>query len=182
MLGDNGLPYWKALNGFLLAQLRRDELTSMVGKWLKGPHRKSRFCLVGSGSGSTCGQLVSILIHAVQLHNNLLLGLLNNASIPSSSAQSPASANLRKRRKLGHDDPTFDIDDTNIEPKARIHSWVTGLTGKERLRIRRAVLSRDDDADGDDTGDWDLRRKRVSTFTPSMSFSRMKKTFEYVEC
>lgn len=41
LLGDNGLPYWKALNGFLLGQLRRDELVSMVRKWLKGPHRMS---------------------------------------------------------------------------------------------------------------------------------------------
>lgn len=39
LLGENGLPYWKALNGFLLGQLRRDELVSMVRKWLKGPHR-----------------------------------------------------------------------------------------------------------------------------------------------
>jgi transcriptional coactivator HFI1/ADA1 len=41
LLGENGLPYWKALNGFILGQLRRDELVSMVKKWLKGPHRKS---------------------------------------------------------------------------------------------------------------------------------------------
>ena len=40
LLGENGLPYWKALNGFLLGQLRRDELVSMVKKWLKGPNRK----------------------------------------------------------------------------------------------------------------------------------------------
>lgn len=39
-LGENGLPYWKALNGFLLGQLRRDELVGMVRRWLKGTHRK----------------------------------------------------------------------------------------------------------------------------------------------
>lgn len=40
-LGENGLPYWKALNGFLLGQLRRDELVGMVHKWLKGSTSQS---------------------------------------------------------------------------------------------------------------------------------------------
>jgi hypothetical protein len=92
------------------------------------------------------------------------MGLLYNAAIPTSSSQSTAQ---RKRRKIAHDDPLFDTDETTIAPKARVTSWVTGLTGKERNRIRRAVLSRDDDADGEDADDWDLRRRRVPTFTPS---------------
>lgn len=104
---------------------------------------------------------------AVQLHNRLLLGLLYNSSIPSISAQSPALSHLRKRRKFDHDDPQFDIDETTIESKSRVPSWAMGLTGKERLRIRRAVLSRDDDAEDADGDDWDLRRRRMPSFTPS---------------
>jgi len=41
VLGDRGLPYWKALNGYLLGQLGRDELVAMVHRWLKGPHGAS---------------------------------------------------------------------------------------------------------------------------------------------
>jgi hypothetical protein len=35
-LGEQGLPYWKALNGYLLGQLGRGELQDMVKGWLKG--------------------------------------------------------------------------------------------------------------------------------------------------
>lgn len=47
VLGDRGLPYWKALNGYLLGQLGRDELVAMVHRWLKGPQGTSTLtCLV----------------------------------------------------------------------------------------------------------------------------------------
>lgn len=36
-LGENGLPYWKALNGYLMAQIGRSEMEGMVRGWLKGP-------------------------------------------------------------------------------------------------------------------------------------------------
>jgi transcriptional coactivator HFI1/ADA1 len=39
-LGENGLPYWKALNGYLLGQIGKSEMESMVKGWLKG---KSEF-------------------------------------------------------------------------------------------------------------------------------------------
>lgn len=123
--------------------------------------------MVGRASHTEAMSCDPWLMRPVQLHNNLLVGLLYNASIPSSSAQSSSSANARKRRKINVNAPEFDTDETNIEPKARISTWAMGLTGKERMRIRRAVLSRDDDADGDDTDDWDLRRRRVSNFAPS---------------
>ena len=35
-LGEDGLPYWKALNGYLLGQVGKDELSFMVKGWLKG--------------------------------------------------------------------------------------------------------------------------------------------------
>jgi hypothetical protein len=35
-LGENGLPYWKALNGYLLGQIGKSEMESMVKGWLKG--------------------------------------------------------------------------------------------------------------------------------------------------
>jgi transcriptional coactivator HFI1/ADA1 len=43
VLGDRGLPYWRALNGYLLGQIARDELVSMVTRWLKGPQGMSTF-------------------------------------------------------------------------------------------------------------------------------------------
>jgi transcriptional coactivator HFI1/ADA1 len=35
-LGEHGLPYWKAVNGYLLGQVGRGELQDMVRGWLKG--------------------------------------------------------------------------------------------------------------------------------------------------
>jgi len=35
-LGENGLPYWKALNGYLLGQIGKLEMEGMVKSWLKG--------------------------------------------------------------------------------------------------------------------------------------------------
>jgi hypothetical protein len=43
VLGDRGLPYWRALNGYLLGQIGRDELVSMVNRWLKGPQGMSHY-------------------------------------------------------------------------------------------------------------------------------------------
>lgn len=39
-LGEAGLPYWKALNGYLLGQVGRDELVALVRGWLKGKSRE----------------------------------------------------------------------------------------------------------------------------------------------
>ena len=105
----------------------------------------------------------------MELHNRLLQALLYNASAPTLSAQSPALSNLRKRRRLGPNDPEFDTDDTRIEPKARVHSWVMGLTGKERMRVRRAVIGREQDEDGEDGEDGDEKKRKLSSFTPSRS-------------
>jgi transcriptional coactivator HFI1/ADA1 len=104
----------------------------------------------------------------VHLHNRLLQALLYNASAPTLSTQSPALSNLGKRRRLGPNDPEFDMDDTRIEPKARVHSWVMGLTGKERMRVRRAVIGRGEDEDGED-GEEDDKKRKLSSFTPSTS-------------
>lgn len=35
-LGEHGLAYWKALNGYLLGQVGRSELVEMVKGWIKG--------------------------------------------------------------------------------------------------------------------------------------------------
>jgi hypothetical protein len=61
------------------------------------------------------------------------------------------------------------MDDTRIEPKARVHSWVMGLTGKERMRVRRAVIGRGEDEDGED-GEEDDKKRKQSSFTPSTLF------------
>jgi hypothetical protein len=96
--------------------------------------------------------------------------MLCNAATPSLSAQSPALSNMRKRRRLGHDDAAFDTDETRIEPKARVHSWVMGLTGKERMRVRRAVIGREEEVDGEDGEDGDGKKRKLSAFTPSKSY------------
>lgn len=44
-LGEAGLPYWKALNAYLLGQVGRDELATLVRGWFKGEHRKWHFYL-----------------------------------------------------------------------------------------------------------------------------------------
>lgn len=35
-LGENGLPYWRALRGYLLGQIGRGELEAMIRAWLDG--------------------------------------------------------------------------------------------------------------------------------------------------
>lgn len=39
-LGEDGLPYWKALNGYLLGQVGREEMGVMIKGWLKGRKRE----------------------------------------------------------------------------------------------------------------------------------------------
>lgn len=39
-LGENGLAYWKAVNGYLVGGLSRGELESMIRGWLKGEQRE----------------------------------------------------------------------------------------------------------------------------------------------
>ncbi|WVQ96821.1 hypothetical protein IAU59_003928 [Kwoniella sp. CBS 9459] len=115
-LGEDGLPYWKALNGYLLGQIARDELESMVRSWFKG--------------------------EKVKLHNRLLLSLLNNASAPSASHVPLNPLTAKKRKRVAPDDPEFDLDETLIEPKMRVQNWVMGMGGRERNRLRRAVLGK----------------------------------------
>jgi transcriptional coactivator HFI1/ADA1 len=159
VLGDRGLPYWKALNGYLLGQIGRDEMISMVTRWLKG------------SQGMFPVRYVVKIDQVVDLHNRLLQALLYNASAPTLTTQSPALSNLRKRRRLGTDDPEFDTDDTRIEPKARVHSWVMGLTGKERMRVRRAVIGRGQDEDGEEGDEGDGKKKKSISFAPSKSLA-----------
>lgn len=40
-LGEHGLAYWKALNGYLLGQVGRGEVVDLVRTWLKGKKGKS---------------------------------------------------------------------------------------------------------------------------------------------
>jgi hypothetical protein len=42
-----------------------------------------------------------------------------------------------------------------------------GLTGKERMRVRRAVIGRGEDDDGEDGEDGDEKKRKLSSFTPS---------------
>jgi hypothetical protein len=39
-LGEHGLPYWKALSGYLMGQVGRSELEFMAKGWLKGRKRR----------------------------------------------------------------------------------------------------------------------------------------------
>ncbi|KAL1407653.1 hypothetical protein Q8F55_007086 [Vanrija albida] len=120
-LGEAGLPYWKALNGYLLGQVGRDELTALVRGWLKGKN--------------------------LTLHNQLLYSLLHNASSPQISHEPTSPLNMRKRRRGGLDAPDFDSDESFIESKERVYHWVMGLGGKERGRVRRTIKAHDEDED-----------------------------------
>jgi transcriptional coactivator HFI1/ADA1 len=35
-LGEDGLPYWKAVGAYLIGQIAKEELANMVRGWLKG--------------------------------------------------------------------------------------------------------------------------------------------------
>ncbi|WWD18358.1 hypothetical protein CI109_102808 [Kwoniella shandongensis] len=145
-LGENGLPYWKAMNGYLLGQIGKGELEGMVRGWLKGDK--------------------------LELHNKLLLSLLNNAGAPPQHHQpiSPLTQ-LRKRKRVAPDDPEFDIDETTIEPKTRVQQWVMGMGSRERARVRRAVIGKQTEEDVDAEVDEVLLGKKNAgkwgSFAPS---------------
>lgn len=77
------------------------------------------------------------------MHNKLLLTLLCNAATPPASHP---SASQRKRKRVGPDDVEYDTDETFVEPKMRIQHWMMGIGRKERARMRRAVLGRQQQA------------------------------------
>ncbi|WWC62418.1 uncharacterized protein I303_105014 [Kwoniella dejecticola CBS 10117] len=116
VLGEDGLPYWKALNGYLQGQLGRGELEGMVKSWFKGDK--------------------------LDLHNTLLLSLLNNASIPPTLYTPITASSSKKRKAVSYDDPEYDIDEEHIESKSRVQKWIMGINGRERARIRRSVLGK----------------------------------------
>ena len=67
------------------------------------------------------------------------------------------------------DDPNFDVDDTIVEPKARVHQWMMGISGRERARMRRALMGRETEDDGEgevEKPEWG-GGKMWSSFTPS---------------
>jgi len=103
----------------------------------------------------------------VQLHNRLLLALLNNASSPISHTPLSAS-NVRKRKRVGIDNPEFDTDDTFIEQKARVQYWIKHFTHRERARLRKAIAEKaeEEDAEGEEVDAWD-GGKKWSTYIPS---------------
>ncbi|WVQ81061.1 hypothetical protein IAT38_003168 [Cryptococcus sp. DSM 104549] len=132
-LGAAGLPYWKALNGYLVGQIARGELEGMVRGWLKGDK--------------------------LHLHNKLLVSLLNNAAAPTHLPASSTHA-ARKRKRVGVDDPEFDIDDTVVEPKLRVQAWVMGMGAKERARVKRVLTGAGKEAESEaevrERGKWSL--------------------------
>ncbi|WVR06236.1 hypothetical protein IAU60_003266 [Kwoniella sp. DSM 27419] len=143
-LGEDGLPYWKALNGYLLGQIGRGELEVMVKSWFKG--------------------------EKVKLHNKLLLSLLNNASAPPASHTPVSALTAQKRKRVGPEDPEYDIDETLIDPRVRVQNWVMGMGGRERARVRRAVLGKSAANGEEDAGVEDekvAKNAGWSTFSPS---------------
>lgn len=145
-LGEAGLPYWKALNGYLLGQVGRDELTALVRGWLKGKNRECGVAQRPRCSASS-RQQHQALTTTVALHNQLLYSLLHNASSPQISHEPTSQLNMRKRRRGGLDAPDFDSDESFIESKERVYHWVMGLGGKERGRVRRTIKAHDEDED-----------------------------------
>ncbi|RXK41652.1 hypothetical protein M231_01152 [Tremella mesenterica] len=144
VLGVNGLPYWKAMNGYLLGQLGRAEVLDMIRDFLKGKD--------------------------LTLHNRLLMSLLQSAS--DSSSLSPGAL-LRKRRRAGEQDG-FDMDDTHIEPSTRVQTWLSGITARDRVRIRRTVLGQDkengvnEDGDGDGASTNGISKNKRNPFSQAI--------------
>lgn len=106
------------------------------------------------------------------LHNRLLVSLLHNASSTPQSHTPTSPLNFRKRKRVGIDDADFDIDDTFIEPKARVQQWMMGISGRERARMRRAVFERENEEDAggeDEEGGGASGNKKWSSFSPSKS-------------
>ncbi|KAL7423188.1 hypothetical protein Q5752_002488 [Cryptotrichosporon argae] len=103
-LGEAGLPYWKALNGYLVGQVGRAELVGLVHGWLKTK---------------------------VKLHNRLLLSLLTNAAFsPSARAASPG----RKRRRAVGDAPDLDPDVIEPRARAHAWAMGLGGKERARVR------------------------------------------------
>jgi hypothetical protein len=46
-----------------------------------------------------------------------------------------------------------------------------GLTGKERMRVRRAVIGRGQDEDGEEGDEGDGKKKKSISFAPSKSLA-----------
>jgi hypothetical protein len=46
-----------------------------------------------------------------------------------------------------------------------------GLTGKERMRVRRAAIGRSEEEEGEEGEEGDDKKRKSSSFTPSMSGS-----------
>jgi transcriptional coactivator HFI1/ADA1 len=140
-LGENGLAYWKALKGYLLGQLSRGELESMVRRWLKTGKGMSYLSVLLTNANSE---------YVAYLHNRLLLSLLHNASAPSLHSLISPNTGLRKRRRVGYDDPEYDVDESYIEPRGRVQGWMSGISRRDIARIRRAVVNREEEGgDGD---------------------------------
>ncbi|KAK6908331.1 hypothetical protein I203_102332 [Kwoniella mangroviensis CBS 8507] len=150
VLGEDGLPYWKALNGYLLGQLARSELEGMVRGWFKGDK--------------------------LELHNTLLLSLLNNASIPPTLyTPIPTTSSARKRKRVSYDDVEYDVDEEAIQPKSRVSQWLSGLNGRERLRIKRSVLGKNgtgglEDGPGANEPTTGMGGRRMSTWVGQNTF------------
>lgn len=144
-LGEAGLPYWKALNAYLLGQLGRHELEALVRGWLKG--KNSELVVVVEGVAQASSHQSSRLPNPVQLHNHLLASLLHNASAPQYHNVPLSPLNMHKRRKgeMGIEAPDFDSDATFIEPHQRVQYWVMGMGGRERDRVRRAMEPGDEE-------------------------------------
>ena len=176
-LGEDGLPYWKALGGYLLGQYGRDEMESLVRGWLKGKNSEC-FVMLGHAIGMVLvfGLLRNTQTHTfpftaapstpfnnlspVELHNRLLLALLHNASVPSHPLTPSSPLSSRKRKRVGPDDPEYDVDENVIEPKSRVHQWMLGLSGKERARVRRAVMRQEQQ--GEEENVWGTDKKKLS--------------------
>jgi len=121
-LGSNGRLYWNTLSGFVAGKIGRSEFERAIREWINTP------------------ELVS-------LHNNMLLAMLAEASIPtpSNTMSSTAPQPPRKRRRLlPHQDPP-----------PRLKNWVVGMGKQERERVRSSAhappqpLWRDDEIGAD---------------------------------
>ncbi|CAG8502935.1 16170_t:CDS:2 [Cetraspora pellucida] len=108
-LGDNAHPYWDAFKKFIYCKIRRQDFERIVRPSLDSEH--------------------------LELHNMLLLGILNNCLC--NDPPPPQNYPVTQPRKRGRDDEFHEQSDGSPDPKKRrIKELVMSLPREERERIK----------------------------------------------
>jgi transcriptional coactivator HFI1/ADA1 len=148
-LGNNGKRYWSALLAFMTAKIDREEFEEETSLCLKSQHGRSFYSGTIARDEDFDG-LPRIYHAAVHLHNQLVLGLLYNASAGIAGPSSLRNGHSHHKRDANGDlvGPNGDLigsQDEDDEDEDEPMNRVLAPPGK-RLRMLTAGLSRKDRA------------------------------------